>query len=1157
MEPAGVCDTCSESVPPGAAFCPSCGAPREPRCPQCGAPVHATNRFCPACGHKLDVVAAEERKLITAVFVDLVGSTALGERLDPEMLRLVLSRYFAEMTGIVESWGGTVAKYVGDAVLAVFGAPRSHGDDADRALHAALAMADHLTVLNQELEADQGIRLVTRTGVNTGEVVVADVDSVVLGDVMNTAARLEQAAPPGTILVGARTAANLTTPFQLEPVADLVAKGKTDPVAAYRLTGRPVLVGRRPIAELVGRERPLRLLATHLEQVKESASPFLVTVIGDAGIGKSTLVGAFAQANSSGGVEVVTAGCLPYGEGFASWPLREMLHDLAGITLDDDTSTAGAKFRAFIHQHLDDEPLLHALAIGAGIDLADNPLARAPAETVRSQLSVAWPRLLSALVRAGPLLLVMEDVHWSEPDLISMLDRIVLRTSGPLMIVCTARPDFDESGFGPRTPHARLVVPPLDEQEKAEITAHLLPGLSADEAASLVAAAGGNPFFMEEIVGHLAGTGILRQVDGVFQVVGNVGSATLPDTVRALLGARIDALQPEAKDALMAASVVGTTFWAEALAGMVDSASLESALEVLEAEGHILPDPGGRLPGHRQIAFRHDLVREVAYGSISRGRAARYHAYFADWVEERVGDRRSEFVDLVALHRSVAAESRQLGWPEDRDLRETIRKAAVDALLEASGAALRRSAWEESLRLVDRAERLAVSPGERGSIGLERARTRRAVDLYTEAWQDYLALIALAEAESLDQLRSDAVIESVLMVGQMGGGIDESHGWRRWLVETVDLRLAPALTAGRLEEAAALSMARGALFFWQIEGTTAEESLTAAAEAVRLARLSESDRVMGPAMDLLVGVTLMIRGLGEAVALVDEVIAVADAAPDRVVANELYTTAQWTLIAAGDIERARAIGERHLVEATLLGTHTRVHSHRGVAELALATGDLAAVIAGTGGLLDLVEEDGGRVCDHGAAALSARALALAEAGEERGLTLFDDLEGMAIPKAQFTAHIANLERKRPFIPLREAEAALSALEEPRYLSQAAARAWVAVPLAVQVGDASRLEEEVAGARRLGSDSADRSLVALADWGEALLEAGRGRAAAPARAMEALERLASSGRAYTSWRLGVDTAHTLSLPPVWAEELAAKLAAGGAHRSADELRNLVS
>lgn len=1157
MEHARTCAGCGADVPGGAAFCPACGSSTESSCAQCGATIQADHRFCPTCGHRVEVARAEERKLVTALFADLVGSTALGESLDPEVLRLILSRYFDEMTEVIESWGGSVAKYVGDAVVAVFGLPRSHGDDADRALHAALAMAERLELLNEDVESDHAVRFVTRTGINTGEVVASDTDDVVLGDVMNTAARLEQAAEPGTILVGARTVANLSTRFRMEPVGGVEAKGKADRVEAHRLLGRPTSVTRPSGGALIGRGKQLTLLSTHFQQVVDGTSPFLVTVIGDAGIGKSALVEAFAALRAAEGVTVMSAGCLPYEEGIASWPLWEILQDLSGIGLDDDSAATGSKFRSFVARHSDDERLLHALATGAAIALEGNPLARAPAETVRRELAYAWPALLTAVARAGPVLLVVEDIHWAEDDLVTMLDRIVLNTEGPLMVVCTARPDFDENaGFGAHTPRARIAVAPLDADDREALSSRLLPGMPPADAAAIVAAAGGNPFFMEEIIAHLIDSGAVRQTDSGFERVHDMEPGAVPDTVRSLLGARIDALDPDGKEVLLAASVIGTSFWVDALAGMVDVKDLEKVLDVLEAEALIVLDRGGKLPGQRQLAFRHDLVREVAYGSISRGRAARHHALVSNWIEERVSDRRAEFIDLIAHHRATAAENRLLGWPHDPEAGEGIRVAAIDDLLAAAAAVLYRSAWEESLRLIARAEALASSTQEKSRVRLERARTRRATDRYTEAWLDYVDLIEIAETDGFEQLRAEAVIEGALMTGQMGGAIREDLDWKQWLVGLVERRLAPAREDGALEEAAALLMARSSLILWQVEGTTAEMSLAAATEAVDLAERAGSLRVMGPAMDTLAGATILTQGMSAALALVDRVLEVAGEVPDRVVANELYTTAQWTLTAAGELERAREVGERHLTEATLLGTHTRVHSHRGIVELALAKGDLTAVIDATENLLDLVEEDGGKVCDHGAVAVSARALALTEAGHENGLALFDDLEAMVSVKAQFTAPIANLERKRPFVPLEVSAAALESIGDLSFVAQAVARSWLAVPLALRLGATVRLEEEIASARRLESQTGDQTLGALADWAEAAKSAAVGSSDAAGRVWAALQRLEDLGRAYTAWRLGVDASHVFPTPPAWAGQLATKLEAGGALRSATELRSLI-
>lgn len=1122
-------------------------------CPNCGSPVEPDHRFCPTCGHRLDKsVTAEERRLVTAVFVDLVGSTSLGERLDPEVLRLVLSRYFDEMSTVFEKWGGSVAKYVGDAVVAVFGLRRTRGDEADRALFAALEARTRLQALNRSLEDDHGIQLEMRSGVESGEVVASSVDEVVLGDVMNTAARLEQAADPGTTLVGPRTVELLTRSFDLEKVIPVQAKGKADTIVAHLLVGESAEIV-RPKGEVVGRVRELAILAELSTRVRETGRPAMLTVVGEAGIGKSAVIRSFLDTvEAQGDGLVLTADCLPYGEGIASWPMRQLLEQLTERAAWDDPPRVMEELARLASALSDPGRVGDALALSAGVAVTEIPLHRLPIEAVQREVAYAWSALLSGLAQSSTIFLVFEDLHWAEHDLLNLIGRIASDSDGPILILGTTRPGFAaESHFESLGHDAVLSLEPLEGDDLVGLAQHLLPGLARRAAGEVLAPARGNPFFMEEIVAHLAQTGGVRLTDGRYEVEGAIPGGSIPDTIRSLLGARIDGLSEASKATLLAASVFGMRFYTDPLGGFVGRPDLSAILDELEKAALIVPahrdDVGGTA-----YEFRHDLLREVAYAALPRARAARYHLDVAEWLEQRAGPDVDSYVDSIAHHLASAAEGRFLAWPEERERAEEIRARAVSALLTAGATLLRRSQWSDSIRLIDRAEALAKAGHEMSLVLLARARAHRAVDHFDEAFRIYRGLLDESADEPSRAVRADALIEGVVMVAQMGGGISDDLGWKQWLVDVVGSELDRARREGSLEEVAALRMASGSQHVWRIGEMTADEAHEAASEAFRLADDTGSMRVKAPAMDLLAGFGLVGKGIGPVARLIDQVIEVADDAPDRVVANELYTTAQWLLAASGDLDRAEDVGARHREEAGLLGTHTQIHAHRGVVELALGRGDLVAVLEGTEGLLELIDADGGRVCDHGGVAVSGRALALAESGEAEGLELFARFAELANPSALFAAQFGNLEKWRPFLTIDEATEELAKLGSPESVYQRVARCWVTLPLAATAGDEGLLGRELEEALNLSERTGDEALALIARWGRAAVRLLEGDPAGDPEVQSVVEELIRRGRMYSAWRLAADAVLVMGSCPGWAVTMAEAAASGGAKITANTL-----
>ena len=705
-------------------------------CVACGAGLPPDVRFCPACGTQVmeSLLPGEERKRVTVLFADLAGSTGLGEQLDPEHLREVTDSFFREMRAELEAEGGTVEKYIGDAVMAVFGVPAVHEDDATRALRAALRMRRALDRLNRSLEESHGIRLAMRTGVNTGEVVARNVarsgQGLVTGDAVNVAARLEQRAESGQILVGERTA-RAARGLRLEPIGPLALKGKEEPVVAYELlddevtppgSGRRGEPGRYR-APLVGRREELGVLKSVFERSVIERRSHLVTVFGDAGVGKSRLVeefGAWAQALPEPAL-AIGGRCLPYGEGVTYWPLAQILKGWAGVLDSDEPETALDRLRQAVGKLLADvsdvaaepEELTAALAFTVGLQDPARPVEEDPREA-RAATHEAWRIFLSSLARPRPVVVVIEDIHWADPALLELLQELAEHSEGPLMFVCPARPELTvrrPDWGGGRWNYSSLLLEPLSKGDAGDLLDLLL--VDAAEVpgslrARILERAGGNPFFLEEIVLHL-----MEEHPGP-----EIEDVRIPDTVQGVLAARMDLLPASEKRVLQTASVVGRTFWNGAVASILDGEDrpqdLDDILWRLEDRGLVHARMGSTIVGEREFSFRHILTQEVAYESLPRRERATAHARVAGWIERQTAEREREFAELLAHHyeeayRGVLETSR----PGATD-RERLRERAFHHAMLAANEARRKLALEQAERLA--ATALSVAEGTREHV---------------------------------------------------------------------------------------------------------------------------------------------------------------------------------------------------------------------------------------------------------------------------------------------------------------------------------------------------------------------------------------------------------------------------------------------------------
>ncbi|HEX3327175.1 MAG TPA: adenylate/guanylate cyclase domain-containing protein [Actinomycetota bacterium] len=819
-------------------------------CPSCGRENPDGFKFCGFCTAPLDTAptALEERKVISILFVDLVGFTARSHAADPEDVRAALVPYHALLKREIERFGGTVEKFIGDAVMAVFGAPVAHEDDAERAVRAALRIIDAISELNQDI----GLDLSVRAAVNTGEGLVtlsartSAGESMVTGDVVNTASRLQNVAPVNGIVVGEVTYRSTRDVIDYDELEPVTVKGKPEPVALWKaLSARSRIGIDADIAAatpFIGRDYEQTILKeTFLRTVRDS-SPQLVTIVGEPGVGKSRLLAEFSSFIDDQHELIFwrQGRSLPYGEGLTFWALGEIVKAQAGILGSDNSEQATEKLTAavasLVNESSEHHWFLSRLGPLAGIELSggSNPQ--------KEESFTAWRRFLEAIAEKGPLVLVFEDLHWADPSLLEFVEHLVDWVEGvPMFVVCTARPElYDEHpnwGGGKRNITV-IALAPLNDSETAQLISSLLSQavLPAEVHSVLLERAGGNPLYAEEFVRMLSDRGILRQRGRVFSLVKDE-PIPVPESVHALIAARLDTLSRDRKSLLQDASVAGKVFWSEAVASIGDVKPDAARLGLRELGDKELVRASRRssMEGHHEYSFWHALIRDVCYLQIPRAARAQKHMAMAAWFE-KAAERLDDHAEVLAHHYSTALE---LARPSRSSEIAELEAQTKRFLVLAADRALQLDA-AKALSLYLRAlEFLGPDDPETPHVLHETGMACRFLDRLSEA-QDYLERAAAAHGARGDKKGQTHSLRQLAYVLREHGHSEQS---RALALEAV----------GLLKDQApdeALSLAYAAVAFFELIGGASGEALLWATKALDVARSCNSTAAVAEALEI-------------------------------------------------------------------------------------------------------------------------------------------------------------------------------------------------------------------------------------------------------------------------------------------------------------------
>jgi len=832
---------------------------------------------------------AEERRLVTILFSDVAGSTALGEELDPEDLRALLARYYAIAKDVVAEHGGTLEKFIGDAVMAVFGLPQAHGDDAVRAVAAAEQLRDRVRA-----DPRLGDQLPIRIGLNTGEVVAtrdaSSGDFLITGDAVNTAARLQQLAEPWAIVCGERTASAAAGHFAFGPAVELAAKGKRAPLRALPLVGRAASRPRVRIP-LFGRAGDLAQLDLAAARVLDDKRPFLVSVIAPAGTGKSRLLEEFLDHLEARAPDarVAIAQCLPYGQRLTYWPLRAVLYRLIGAGED----AAPAEVREAIARWLAAHDVPDRDAVGA---LLAATVGVGEQEAVdRAALFAAWRTAIELAARAQPLVLVFEDLHWSSDSLLDLVEFVMQpRGSAPVLMIALTRPELLDrrtSWGGGKRNHLALSLEPLADGATAQLVEHLLESRQPELVARIVARAEGNPFYAGELVRAFMERG------------GSIDA--LPDTVQATVLARLDGLTEDERRLIQIGAVFGRSFRATGVEAIAPDLAgrAESVCESLVDKDLIRPS------GADSNTFRHILIREVAYQTLPRATRARLHAAAGAWIEAGAAEREDAVAELIALHYREAATLASVSSADGVD-RSAVRRDAVRWLVRAADTALAGAANNEAARHLRAAIELA-EPAELVDL------YERLGDSFPDAGQSIEAYRAALERTSeADPDRALRLVGAILMsLTRMTGAVADRPS-------EAELDALRARGAALLERAtqplaqARFHTAEGFHAFWIASERLPTEAEAAASEAhatqaLALARSIDHVGLQSMALDALGAAAMQRNDWAGSRDIARSRLTLGDRL-DLTERMDSYSVAAWNSVMLGDLDDAVRVSREGL-----------------------------------------------------------------------------------------------------------------------------------------------------------------------------------------------------------------------------------------------------
>ncbi|MFL5896264.1 MAG: adenylate/guanylate cyclase domain-containing protein [Thermoleophilaceae bacterium] len=937
-----VCGACGTENRPGRRFCSNCGSALEIRCTNCGASNEPGDRFCGDCGTALaDAPAAaapgaaaaiSERRLVSVLFADLVGSTTLSEHRDPEEVRELLSEYFDRCRTLIERYGGTVVKFIGDAVMAVWGTPVAREDDAERAVRAALSLTQAVSALGEEVGLPE---MRVRVGVLTGNAAVdvgGEGEGMILGDSVNTASRLQSIATPGTVLVDEVTRRASEAAIAYEDAGVHHVKGREQPVQAY--AALRVVAGARGArrgagleAPFVGRDAELQTIIEAGEDTARESRARHVSVVGEAGAGKSRVLWEyFKYIDGIKDVRFWHEGrCLAYGEGVAYWALAEIVRSRAAILEEDSPAEAREKLRRAVEAHVPDdrerrlvEPrLAHLLRLEERLD-AD-----------RADLFSGWRLFFERMAATDPVILVFEDLQWADSGLLDFVDYLLeWSADSPIFVLTLGRPEIRER----RPAWETITLDPLSPLEIATILDGLAPGLPEDLVGDIGRRADGIPLYAVETIRMLQDRGVLVQDGPRYVVTGDVRDLDVPETLQALVASRLDGLAPSERSLLQEASVLGQVFTAAGAAALSGRPETEVAevLDRLVAKQVLARDEDPRSPERGQYVFLQALLRTVAYGTLSRRVRKKLHVAAARHLEQTWPGEAYDIAEVLASHylNAIAAEP-------DADDATALRASARETLTAAGRAAASLALGPEAQRYFEQAADLVEDDLEKavlfeqagralwqsGDADAAERRLRQATELYSRAGSATGGSAAVALAILLHELgrleegqallepfrSSDAGVDKIVRAEALialSGGL-----WRAGAMEEAGPPLEEALTTLELEQAwPALTDGLVARAGYLVSRRRVQEGIGVLRHALSLAQEHDLPRVALRARFNLAAIALEVERYEEAIDEVDKGLALARERGDRAWERALFSQSVAPLVAAGRWDNAVSVG---------------------------------------------------------------------------------------------------------------------------------------------------------------------------------------------------------------------------------------------------------